>query len=243
MTVPQRKSEYHHGNLRSALISTATELARDNGPTAVTLRESARRIGVSPSAAYRHFEDQAALLTAVADGALLELAGRMRNAVAAAPRMEDPAAWALARFRAVGVAYVQFALSSPGLFRTAYASGIAVDDSEQPASDRSVSRRLDDHPLRVLAEALDALTEAGLLGPDQRRHAEVTAWSGVHGLAMLVLDGALRDAVDNPQPLVDATLDMIGLGLCAPALLASGVDAERFFSGHVEKAGTAPTSG
>ena len=229
------KREYHHGHLRAALISTATDLARERGPAAVTLRESARRIGVSPSAAYRHFEDQAALVEAVAASALLDLAARMRSAVDATPDQGDVAATALARFRAVGESYVAFALSSPGLFRTAYASGIAsMHDPNDPDGT--------DHPLRVLADALDALADAGLLLPDQRRHAEAVAWSGVHGLAMLILDGALRDAEDL-SPLIGATLDMIGVGLCTPALLAADDTRVNFFRGHVEDPGPTPTSG
>jgi AcrR family transcriptional regulator len=212
------RQTYHHGNLRAALVSTATELARANGPASVTVRETARRIGVSPSAAYRHFEDQAALLSAVSDVALLELAGRMRAAVAAAPAGDSTAGLALERFRAVGLAYVEFALSHPGLFRTAYAAGIDPGRSVDEASGRPLA----DHPLRILTEALDALVAADVLAPAQRQNAEIAAWAGVHGLSLLILDRALGPAAQDPQPLIDSTLDVIGLGLCAPALLTTG---------------------
>ena len=202
---------YHHGDLRKALLAMATDLARDRGPSAVTVREAARRVGVSPSAAYRHFADQLDLLRAVAATALQELAARMRAALAAVPRLDDPTLFALARFRAVGLAYVEFALSSPGLFRTGYAPGVAPLPIEGGEAD---------HPLLILAEMLDGLVAVGALAAEQRKHAEVAAWSGVHGLAVLVLDGVLGDAAADPQPLIDSTLDMIGIGLCAPALLA-----------------------
>jgi AcrR family transcriptional regulator len=212
---PPPRPSYHHGDLRNALLTTATELARHDGPQAVTLREAARRNGVSPSAAYRHFADQHALVAAVATSVLLDLAARMRadvDAVGPAPA-EGPEALAmhlLDRFRAVGLAYVTFALAWPGLFRTAYAPGVVLPEAHDPT--------LPDHPQRVLGEVLDELVGLGLLGPEQRVHGEVAAWAGVHGIAVLLLDGVLGETPGDPQPLVDAVLDMIGIGLCGPAL-------------------------
>ncbi len=210
------RPHYHHGDLRNALLVTATELARHDGPRAVTVREVARRNGVSPSAAYRHFVDQQALLTAVAQAVLLDLAARMRADVAAVEGADpaDTAATALERFRAVGLAYVDFALSHPGLFRTGYAPGIAIPDADDTA--------LPDHPQRVLGEHLDELVRLGMLASEQRRFADVAAWSGVHGIAVLLLDGVLGAAADA-APMVSATLDMIGIGLCGPALFATTV--------------------
>jgi hypothetical protein len=78
---------------------------------------------------------------------------------------------------------------------------------------------------------LDELVGLGLLGPEQRLHGEVAAWAGVHGIAVLLLDGVLGGTVgdaaggtggSDPQPLVDAVLDMIGIGLCGPALHVGG---------------------
>jgi AcrR family transcriptional regulator len=225
VTVDAHRS-YHHGDLRNALLATAMELARDGGPTAITVREAARRIGVSPSAAYRHFADQFDLLKAVAAAALQELAGRMRAAVDAVPKVRDPQLLALNRFRAVGLAYVDYALSSPGLFRTGYAPGVVLSEpAHLHTSGRDVAPRdspAPDHPLVILSETLDDLVTVGALAPSQRRYAEVAAWSGVHGLSVLVLDGVLGDAAADPRPLIDSTLDMIGLGLCAPALLEAG---------------------
>jgi AcrR family transcriptional regulator len=207
---------YHHGDLRNALLVTGMDLARDGGPTAITVREAARRIGVSPSAAYRHFADQFDLVKAVAAAALQELADRMRAGVAGVPHVRDPQVFALNRFRAVGLAYLDYALSSPGLFRTGYAPGVVLPEPGL------IGTPAPDHPLLILSETLDDLVTVGALAPSQRQHAEVAAWAGVHGLAVLVLDGVLGDAAADPQPLIDSTLDMIGLGLCAPALLEAG---------------------
>jgi AcrR family transcriptional regulator len=128
------------------------------------------------------------------------------------PMADDAALHALARFRAVGLAYVDFARTQPGLFRTAYAPGVVLPEAHDPA--------LPDHPQRVLAEVLDELVELGLLGPEQRRHGEVAAWASVHGIAVLLLDGVLGEAGNDPQPLIDAVLEMTGTGLCGPALFA-----------------------
>src|SRR3954454_1380253 len=83
-------STYHHGDLRAALVQTATELARAEGPDGVVLRETARRVGVSHNAAYRHFTDRTELMSAVASNALGELATAMREAQAAEDRRHAP---------------------------------------------------------------------------------------------------------------------------------------------------------
>jgi AcrR family transcriptional regulator len=215
------RSSYHHGNLRSALLTTAVELADEAGPHAVTVREVARRIGVSPSAAYRHFADQADLLAAVATHVMGDVGTRMRAAVAAAPGTGQPGLDALSRFRAVGSAYVRYALEFPGLYRTGYAPGVALPGSDvniaapPPGSEPAVPP--EDHPYLILGAAIDDLVAEGVLEPARRPGAEVAAWAAVHGLSMLLNDGVLGDAAADPQPLVDRTLDMIGIGLCAPA--------------------------
>src|SRR5260370_7967976 len=109
------KKGYHHGALNSALVEASIALARDGGPDRVILREAARAAGVSHSAAYRHFADREALLAEVSRHARSELAAEMRRRVARAkgPRQ---------RLRAIGTAYIDFALTEPGLFRTAFPS-------------------------------------------------------------------------------------------------------------------------
>ena len=107
---------YHHGSLRAALIDAGVQLAREGGPGAIVLREVARRIGVSPNAAYRHFTDLPELSDAVADAATRCSrridAGRARRVTDS----DDP----LSRLWAVGRGYVHFALAEPGLFAAAF---------------------------------------------------------------------------------------------------------------------------
>lgn len=184
-TGPEREKPYHHGALNSALVEASIELAREGGPDRVILREAARVAGVSHSAAYRHFADREALLEEVSRHARSELAAEMRRRVARAraPRQ---------RLRAVGTAYIDFALSEPGLFRTAFTSHPAT----APAADRDAAAPRDGpDPFEILGEVLDQCQAAGLLDPHRRPGAEIAAWSAVHGLANLLLDGPLPKTV------------------------------------------------
>ena len=178
---PERRKPYHHGSLNSALVDASIALAREGGPDRVILREAARVAGVSHSAAYRHFADREALLAEVSRHARSELAAEMRRRVARAkgPRQ---------RLRAVGTAYIDFALAEPGLFRTAFTSHPATSPSAD-ADDGSAGGGAD--PFDILGDVLDQCQAAGLLDPRRRPGAEIAAWSAVHGLANLLLDGPL----------------------------------------------------
>lgn len=198
-TEPTRRARYRHGDLHNALLAAGIELARDGGPDAVVLREATRRTGVAPNAAYRHFADRGALLDAVRDAALSQLARAMETEQAAVPAGADPVATARARLRGVGAGYLRFARQEPGLFRTAFTSG-GVKHLPEPGAEPE-----DTAPaaFALLNAALDDLAAVGVLSAAQRSGAEFVAWSAVHGLSMLVLDGQLRE-VDAP------TLDWIG---------------------------------
>jgi AcrR family transcriptional regulator len=185
---------YHHGNLRETLVEAGVELARSGGPDAVVLRAVSRQAGVSHNAAYRHFADHDELLTAVAARCMAQLAHLMaeRNR---AVRVRDPVQRAVARLEAIGRAYVEFAVSEPGWFRTAFA-GHPAGLAEQVAVP-------DGDPYALLSARLDELVEVGALPPDRRPGAEQAAWSMVHGLSNLLLDGPLRDL--TPDEREDAT--------------------------------------
>ena len=204
------RSTYRHGDLRRALLEAGTELARGGGPDAVVLREATRRAGVVPSAAYRHYADHRALLGAVCSAAQSALAVAMENELAKVSDPGDPAVHARARLRAVGTGYLRFAQAEPGLFRTAFS---ASEDLRNAAS----SARAGDGgltPFQLLAAALDGLVEAGVLPRERRPGAEFLAWSAVHGLAMLLIDGPLR-GLDHAraQDVGRRLLDMVEQGL------------------------------
>jgi len=191
------KKGYHHGALRSALVQASIALAREGGPDRVILREAARAAGVSHSAAYRHFADREALLAEVSTFARNELAEEMRRRVS---RSKDPRR----RLRAVGTAYIHFALAQPGLFRSAFTSHPAT--ATQTAEDAKAGVE----PFEVLGQVLDEAQAAGLLDPRRRPGAEIAVWSAVHGLASLLLDGplptsdaAIKFAWEQVQDLVE----------------------------------------
>ncbi len=109
---------YHHGHLRRALMAAALELITERGPEAFTLREAARRAGVSPAAPYRHYPNKASLLAAVAAEGFEQVAEDIEREVSA---VGDNA---LDRLRAEGVAFVRYALAHPARFRTMYAPNL-----------------------------------------------------------------------------------------------------------------------
>ncbi|MDA7418333.1 TetR/AcrR family transcriptional regulator [Xenophilus arseniciresistens] len=187
---PPRKT-YHHGDLRASLIEAGLALAREGGPQAVVLREATRRAGVAPNAAYRHFANHQALFDAVRASALGALALAIEQEMRQAEALPDAPERARALLAAVGRGYLGFAQSETGWFRAAFASG-PFDVELPPDPARTGDKGL--NPFELLAHALDALVQAGVLPPERRLGAEFLAWSAVHGMALLVIDGPLRRA-------------------------------------------------
>ncbi|WP_334186565.1 TetR/AcrR family transcriptional regulator [Noviherbaspirillum sp.] len=207
---PPRRSTYRHGDLYRALLEAGVELARTGGPDAVVLREVTRQAGVVPNAAYRHFADRQALLEAVCDAAQARLALAIETELAALPKKKDPVKAAHGRLRAIGAAYVKFARAEPGLFRTAFSVPPNLDQSASPAKAGSSGLS----PFQHLSAALDAMADAGALPAERRKGAEFLAWSAVHGLAMLLLDGPLRQLDDaHAAATRERLLDMVVQGL------------------------------
>lgn len=163
------------------------ELARAGGPDAVVMRDVQRRAGVSNAAAYRHYADRDELLAGVIAYALERLAATMHEAVDAVPARGNRERRALARFRATGQAYVDFALAEPGLFRTAFAAHPASRKAVEAAEDAAG----EEHPFHLLRRCVDDLVATGVISPRRRAGLDEAAWAAVHGLATLYLDGAL----------------------------------------------------
>jgi AcrR family transcriptional regulator len=182
---------YHHGHLREALVEAALATARAEGPGAVVLRAATRAAGVSPNAAYRHFADRDALLRAVAARCQEKMAALMRARLDQTGPLPGPDG-ALRRLGTVGHAYVEFALTEPGWFATAFAIPL---DLPEP-SDLYV----------ILVSALDELVSSGAIAPEARPGAEYVAWSAVHGIATLLTSGSLRNL---PPAERDAAIDRV----------------------------------
>jgi AcrR family transcriptional regulator len=203
---------YHHGDLRNALVASAVRLIETGGTSAFSLREAARDVGVSANAAYRHFDDKSALMTAVAEFGFGQLATRMVTAMAsaAAGRAKGPAS--VARFKAVGRAYVEFAIAHPELFRVMFGECGAECRRAEPRPDAP------ENPWSLLGKSLDALVADGLLAAEQRPGAELKAWSVVHGFASLALDGlATMPTARERGAALEALLDFAVTGLCGDA--------------------------
>ncbi|HWH27156.1 MAG TPA: TetR/AcrR family transcriptional regulator [Pseudolysinimonas sp.] len=205
-----QRSSYRHGDLRQALLEAGVELARAGGPDAVVLREATRRAGVSPNAAYRHFADRTALVNAVSDSALRSAAAAIEAEWDRTPASLDAVTQAHAHLRAVGVGYLQFARDEPGLFRTAFTVPADLATALSPDKAGPGGRT----PFELLGVALDELVAAGALPEERRPGAELLAWSSVHGLAMLFLEGPLRDLDDDSLTVTASRLiDMVDRGL------------------------------
>jgi AcrR family transcriptional regulator len=164
------KAPYHHGDLRAALVRAAMELLEESGETALSLRAVARCAGVSPAAPYRHYADREALVSAVATVGYRELAERLAAAHASPSTPEE-----LAR---VAVAYVQFALDRPALFRIMFGEPCDGDNDERDAATAAVT-----HYVRAIVERTFPQADAEALA--------TAVWALVHGLAFLHLDGKL----------------------------------------------------
>jgi AcrR family transcriptional regulator len=209
-SAPPLRSTYRHGDLRRALVAAGVDLARHGGPDAVVLREATRRAGVVPNAAYRHFASRQDLLQAVRSAALSALAVAMEAELAKLSRSKRPADFARASLRAVGTGYLRFAQDETGLFRTAFAPSFDPNQPA-PASDAGDSGL---NPFELLGASLDRMVEAGVLAPKHRPGAEYLAWSAVHGMALMSIDGPLRRlSPGETAALGQRLLDMVERGL------------------------------
>jgi AcrR family transcriptional regulator len=205
------RQKYHHGDLRQALLAAGIDLAREGGPDAVVLREATRRVGVSPNAAYRHFADRDALLEAVSDAAMSALAVAIEERFQAIPA-SDAESVARAQLRGVGTGYVAFAQEHPGLFRTAFFVPSDMEQAAKPAKAGPSGRT----PFELLTGALDEFVASGIMPAERRPNAEFLAWSSVHGLSMLLIEGPLR-ALPRAQAdaITQRVIDMVEAGLTA----------------------------
>jgi AcrR family transcriptional regulator len=168
---------YHHGNLREALLQAAVRLIARRGPAAFTLREVARRAGVSHNAPYRHFRDKDDLLAAVAAQGFRELTQAMLEA--AGRRPDD-----LQRLKRAGIAYVAFALRRPEHFTVMF-------DARAPRRKDARSSEAGELAFQTLVSFVRNCQEQGRLPSGEPLQLALLAWSMVHGIAKLAITGRL----------------------------------------------------
>jgi AcrR family transcriptional regulator len=182
---PPRRN-YHHGDLRDALVDAGMRLLEQRESQELGLREVARAVGVSATAVYRHFPDKDALMRSIAARGFA-LLGDMQIEAAHA----HPGAGA---FAAVGAAYVRFALRNPAVFRLMFSCAPPRDLFSLPEDALAA-------PLRLLREHVAGLMPAG--EPEAARKVmAIRAWALVHGLAVLMLD----HMVEADDALIDAVI-------------------------------------
>ena len=175
---------YHHGDLRAALLAEAAVMIAEGGAASVTMRAIGRRLGVSRAAAYRHFTDRSALLVAVAAAGFNRLKDRLQAVDAAAPRSS------LKRLRRIGEEYVRFALENPAHYRLMYGRE-SLARQDQPEL-REAAKALFEQFVGVIKAHQRG---GGIKRQDPRAQAYV-AWSAVHGLASLLIEGQIHSTVD-----------------------------------------------
>lgn len=188
-------SRYHHGDLRAALLRAAGRLLERQGPAALSLRAAARRAGVSHNAPYRHFQDRDSLLAALAADGFATLEESLLDAAG------------IGGLRAMGEAYVQFALARPQRFRLMFGGAVPI---ARHAALRDRATRVQEGLAQSLAPQIP--------GP-AGRDASLAAWALVHGLSQLLLDeriaaSALRGR--DRDAMVRAVLDSIRFTAARP---------------------------
>ena len=182
MTASRRANPtYYGGDLRRDLLDTALELIDQEGPSAVSLRSLARRLGVSHAAPANHFPDKAALFTAIA----VEGFGLLARAMKDGAGQLGPEATAGQRFRAAGQAYTGFALAHPAHFAVMWQRDLLHQDDPELAAAGDTTFEL------LLGSVREIQSEGWAAGSDPQAVAYL-AWSVVHGLAALWLGGSLQ---------------------------------------------------
>lgn len=222
-TKTPRPTGYHHGNLREALIDAAVQLVEEGGPDNVSVREAAKRAGVSPGAPFRHFSNKTALMTAVAEQAMSRFRLEITHAVDT-DATGDP----IERFTAIGVAYLRWAIRNPTHFQIISTRSLIDWDSSE-------SLRRDNEAVRALME--DAMMEAqrrSMLRSNDIEYAQIAARALVYGLARMFTDGHFaqwaisgQTAEETTQKVLRHFASLVGNDEPEPAHSADGTSGHR----------------
>ncbi len=178
------RTAYHHGDLHQQAHALALSTVREHGDQAISLRALAKQIGVSPPALYRHFADRESLLAELAISGFDALRLRLREVSPTAPRQA---------LIGIGLAYVAFAQEEPNLYRLMF-GGRVLPRGTHPRLDHAGQAAF-----QVLEDTVDRARQSGFLKPMPLALMTATAWSLVHGLSLLTIDGHLPDADAEPR--------------------------------------------
>ena len=171
-----RRDEYHHGDLKRALMRSASELLEEVGYEGFTLRKCAQRAGVSPSAPAHHFKDAAGLLNSLAVEGFAALSGILRNAFLKSHAKQDKSC------RGVATEYLRFAKTNPALYKVMFGSKL---DPAQPDL-KAASQRSFEELQSSVAEVFPHMTEKEV------RAVSLRMWASVHGMSLLLIEDRLN---------------------------------------------------
>lgn len=201
---PKPEGEYHHGNLRRALLDATLQLIAEQGPDTFSLREVTRRVGVDHRAAYKHFEDRAALLVELSLEGYAVLAAASDAALAAAPADDTGA-----RLVAMAQATLRFATQHPALYRLMTGPRLNAD-GRFPALEAVLKQRM----ARLVLE-IEAGVKRGELMQLDALEASITFWAALSGLCSLVVSGRVRLRGDKLNDYAARTLGFVVRGFRA----------------------------
>jgi AcrR family transcriptional regulator len=202
----KRADAYQHGDLRRALVQAGLKMLEEDGVDGLSLRGAAELAGVSHAAPYRHFRDKDELVAAVAEAGFRLLTSHMRDAVAG--RGGD----VLSRLRAAAEGYVSFAVAHPATFRTIFGGAVCGEGEERPAT----LQQAGDEAYRVLRDLIAEGIERGRLRAEDPDHLALAAWSIVHGLGMLMIEGQIAGApgpAATRRALTDTVVRLLETGI------------------------------
>ncbi|MEC7521830.1 MAG: TetR/AcrR family transcriptional regulator [Myxococcota bacterium] len=194
------KQGYHHGALRKALIDVAADVAATEGREKLSLRKLAKRVGVTHAAVYRHFKNKDALLSAVAEEGFDALDDEMEAALAKTKGLS-----AKARFRALGVAYVRFAIRQPTLFHLMFRRETVVGEDGGLTLPIQAKRPF----MRVGLQVGAMLSESG--SDRDPKLTTLALWSAMHGFATLWIQGPMvvQSGERDAEPLAERISELL----------------------------------
>lgn len=198
------KANYHHGDLRRALMDVSIDILKKHEVETLNLRKLAVLAGVSPGAPYHHFADRAELVAAIANEGFELLEGSMRKATATCANE------ASARLEALGQAYVHFAISHPGYFRVMFRR-------ETHNNATTAMRGAGQRTFQLLCDAITACQQAGSAPAGDPQPLILHAWAAVHGLSTLLVDGDLKGISIPTQQLASVMTNLMRRMLIALA--------------------------
>lgn len=188
------RGTYHHGDLKRALTEAALQLVQEKGPKGFTLREVARRAGVSAAAPYRHFADKAQLLAAAATQGFVQLHETLDATTKSTTDLSE-------QVLAMGRAYVRWAVTHPDYYQVMF--GSELDKTENPEVLIAGERAFDD-----LLDTIVRCQGAGMLPAGDPREMAGPIWSLLHGVSMLTIGSDLANVGirEKPEKLVERSL-------------------------------------